>query len=69
MEGMEYFYELSSGLPSGGPRDNKSTQNLLLYPYFRLKHGKKNDNGIRFQIKNTRTLMELKNVVQKNSTN
>jgi len=41
MEGMEYLYELSSGLPCGGPRDNKSTQNLLLYPYFRLKHGKK----------------------------
>jgi hypothetical protein len=41
MVGMEYFYELSSGLPSGGPRYNKSTQNLLLYHPFRLKHDKK----------------------------
>jgi len=41
MKGMEYFYELSSSLPCGEPRDNKSAQNLLLCPYFRLKHGKK----------------------------
>jgi hypothetical protein len=41
MDGMEYFYELSSGLACGGHRDNKSTQILLLYPYFKLKHGKK----------------------------
>lgn len=26
MEGMEYFYELFSGLPRGGPGDNKSTR-------------------------------------------
>ena len=26
MEGMEYFYELFSSLPRGGPGDNKSTR-------------------------------------------
>jgi hypothetical protein len=38
---MEYFYELFSDFPCGGYRENKSTQNLLLYPHFKLKHGKK----------------------------
>ena len=68
MKGIEYLYEYYSSLPSSGSVDNKSIQNLLLYPYFRLKHGKKNDNGIYSQIENTRTIVELKNVVQKNST-
>ena len=26
MEGMEYFYELYTGLPRGGPGDNESTR-------------------------------------------
>jgi len=40
MDGMEYFYERSSGLPCSGHRGNKSTQILSLYHYFKLKHGK-----------------------------
>lgn len=31
MKGMEYFYELFSGLPRGGPGDNKSTQKAFSY--------------------------------------
>jgi ubiquinone/menaquinone biosynthesis C-methylase UbiE len=31
MEGMEYFYELFSGLPRGGPGDNKSTRKAFSY--------------------------------------
>jgi len=31
MEGMEYFYELFSGLPRGGPGDNESTQKAFSY--------------------------------------
>jgi ubiquinone/menaquinone biosynthesis C-methylase UbiE len=31
MDGMEYFYELFSGLPRGGPGDNKSTQKAFSY--------------------------------------
>jgi hypothetical protein len=38
---MKYFYDFSSDFPCGGHRDNKSTQNLSLYLYFKLKHGEK----------------------------
>ena len=31
MEGMEYFYELFSGLPRGGPGDNESTRKAFSY--------------------------------------
>jgi len=31
MEGMEYFYELYSGLPRGGPGDNQSTRKAFSY--------------------------------------
>ena len=31
MEGMEYFYELFSSLPRGGPGDNKSTRKAFSY--------------------------------------
>jgi hypothetical protein len=31
MEGMEYFYELYTGLPRGGPGDNKSTRKAFSY--------------------------------------
>jgi SAM-dependent methyltransferase len=31
MEGMEYFYELYTGLPRGGPGDNASTQKAFSY--------------------------------------
>ena len=31
MEGIEYFYELFSGLPRGGPGDNKSTRKAFSY--------------------------------------
>ncbi len=31
MEGLEYFYELFSGLPRGGPGDNKSTRKAFSY--------------------------------------
>ena len=31
MEGMEYFYEVFSGLPRGGPGDNKSTRKAFSY--------------------------------------
>ena len=31
MEGMEYFYELYSGLPRGGPGDNASTRKAYSY--------------------------------------
>ena len=31
MKDMEYFYELFSGLPRGGPGDNKSTQKAFAY--------------------------------------
>src|SRR5512136_1884183 len=31
MEGMKYFYELYTGLPRGGPGDNKSTQKAFSY--------------------------------------
>jgi len=34
MEGMEYFYELYTGLPRGGPGDNASTRKAFSY----LKH-------------------------------
>jgi len=41
IDGMKYFYDFSSDFPCGGHRDNKSTQNLSLYLYFKLKHGEK----------------------------
>jgi len=31
MDGMEYFYELYTGLPRGGPGDNKSTRKAFSY--------------------------------------
>jgi ubiquinone/menaquinone biosynthesis C-methylase UbiE len=31
MEGIEYFYELYTGLPRGGPGDNKSTRKAFSY--------------------------------------
>jgi hypothetical protein len=31
MEGMEYFYDLFSGLPRGGPGDNESTQKAFSF--------------------------------------
>jgi ubiquinone/menaquinone biosynthesis C-methylase UbiE len=31
MQGMEYFYELFTGLPRGGPGDNKSTRKAFSY--------------------------------------
>ncbi len=31
MEGMEYFYELYTGLPRGGPGDNESTRKAFSY--------------------------------------
>lgn len=31
MEGMEYFYEVFSGLPRGGPGDNQSTRKAFSY--------------------------------------
>ena len=31
MEGVEYFYELFSSLPRGGPGDNKSTRKAFAY--------------------------------------
>ena len=31
MEGMQYFYELYTGLPRGGPGDNKSTRKAFSY--------------------------------------
>lgn len=53
MEGMEYFYELSSGLFCGEPIDNNSAQNLLLCLSLKLKHGKKmmTEYNFKFRIR------------------
>lgn len=46
MKDIKNLYENYSNHPGGKSVDNKYTQNLLSYPYIRLKHDKKNDNKI-----------------------